>query len=238
VRLLLIRHAETTANVDRLLDTAPPGADLSDRGREQADALVDGLDDVELDAIYVSDLVRTQQTAAPLAGARSLEPRIRPGVREIQAGDYEMAGCVAGVAVDVPDGHAEHLGRAQPGERHQPGDGPVPVAAQAADQGGDLRPVQVEDTTAWRRGSSGRIASIWAVCSTLETRSAWAVGRARSSAMSGRHSGLAWAPRGSSVKSGLPKGPAEVWSAPSPQFARISSLLLHTCQRYCRRSET
>ncbi len=91
MRLLLIRHAETTANVDRLLDTAPPGADLSDRGREQADALVEGLDDVELDAIYVSDLVRTQQTAAPLAGPRSLEPRIRPGVREIQAGDYEMA---------------------------------------------------------------------------------------------------------------------------------------------------
>jgi len=91
VRLLLIRHAETSANVDRLLDTAPPGADLSDRGREQADALVEGLDDVGLNAIYVSDLVRTQQTAAPLAEARSLEPRIRAGVREIQAGDYEMA---------------------------------------------------------------------------------------------------------------------------------------------------
>lgn len=91
MRLLLIRHAETTANVGRLLDTAPPGTDLSDRGREQADELVGGLDDVDLDAIYVSDLVRTQQTAAPLARARSLEPRVRPGVREIQAGDYEMA---------------------------------------------------------------------------------------------------------------------------------------------------
>ena len=43
-----------------------------------------------LDAIYVSDLVRTQQTAAPLAAARDLEPA-SPGVREIQAGDYEMA---------------------------------------------------------------------------------------------------------------------------------------------------
>lgn len=91
MRLLLIRHAESSANVDRLLDTAPPGADLSDRGREQADALVEGLDDVDLDVIYVSDLVRTQQTAAPLGAARGLEPLIRPGVREIQAGDYEMA---------------------------------------------------------------------------------------------------------------------------------------------------
>jgi broad specificity phosphatase PhoE len=91
VRLLLIRHAETTANARHLLDTAPPGADLTDRGREQAADLVAALDDVDLDAIYVSDLVRTQQTAASLAEARGLEPRIRPGVREIQAGDYEMA---------------------------------------------------------------------------------------------------------------------------------------------------
>jgi broad specificity phosphatase PhoE len=91
VRLLLIRHAETTANARHLLDTAPPGADLTDRGREQAAELVAALYDVDLDAIYVSDLVRTHQTAAPLADARNLEPRIRPGVREIQAGDYEMA---------------------------------------------------------------------------------------------------------------------------------------------------
>lgn len=91
VRLLLIRHAESSANADRLLDTAPPGADLSERGREQAEALVESLDGIDLDAIYVSDLVRAQQTAAPLAQARSLEPRIRPGVREIQAGIYEMA---------------------------------------------------------------------------------------------------------------------------------------------------
>ena len=91
MRLLLIRHAETTANAERLLDTAPPGTDLSERGRVQAEELVEALADVPLDAIYVSDLVRTQQTAAPLAAARGLVPLIRPGIREIQAGEYEMA---------------------------------------------------------------------------------------------------------------------------------------------------
>jgi broad specificity phosphatase PhoE len=90
VRLLLIRHAETTANAERLLDTAPPGTDLSERGRIQAEELVEALAEVPLDAIYVSDLVRTQQTAAPLAAARGLVPLVRPGVREIQAGEYEM----------------------------------------------------------------------------------------------------------------------------------------------------
>lgn len=88
---MLIRHAETTANAERLLDTAPPGTDLSDRGRIQAEELAKALEDVPLDVIYVSDLVRTQQTAAPLAAARGLAPLIRPGVREIQAGEYEMA---------------------------------------------------------------------------------------------------------------------------------------------------
>lgn len=88
---MLIRHAETTANAERLLDTAPPGTDLSERGRIQAEELVKALEDVPLDAIYVSDLVRTQQTAAPLAAARGLAPLVRPGVREIQAGEYEMA---------------------------------------------------------------------------------------------------------------------------------------------------
>ena len=91
MRLLLIRHAETTANAQRLLDTAPPGTDLSERGRIQAEELVEALADVPLEAIYVSDLVRTQQTAAPLAAARGLVPLVRPGVREIQAGEYEMA---------------------------------------------------------------------------------------------------------------------------------------------------
>lgn len=91
MRLLLIRHAETTANAQRLLDTAPPGADLTELGRGQAAELVDRLAETPLDAIYVSDLVRTHQTAAPLAAARDLVPIKRPGVREIQAGVHEMA---------------------------------------------------------------------------------------------------------------------------------------------------
>jgi broad specificity phosphatase PhoE len=91
VRLLLIRHAETTANAQRLLDTAPLGTDLTDLGRTQAEELIESLAEVPLDAIYVSDLVRTHQTAAPLAAARGLAPVVRPGVREIQAGEYEMA---------------------------------------------------------------------------------------------------------------------------------------------------
>lgn len=92
MRLVLVRHGQTTSNVDDLLDTAEPGADLTDLGREQAAALVEALADQPVESVWVSTLVRTQQTAAPFAAARGLVPTVRTGLREVQAGDLEMRG--------------------------------------------------------------------------------------------------------------------------------------------------
>lgn len=91
MRLFLVRHGQTHANVARQLDTAVPGLDLTDEGRAQARALADRLGGEDLGAIYTSDLVRTQQTAAPLAELLGLELVVLPGLREIQAGDWEMS---------------------------------------------------------------------------------------------------------------------------------------------------
>ncbi|MFE9601096.1 histidine phosphatase family protein [Streptomyces hokutonensis] len=90
MRLLLIRHGQTTANVDFLLDTAIPGAELTDLGRRQAAALPDAVADEDIEAVYASTLIRTQRTAAPLAAARGLDVRVRDGIRELTAGDLEM----------------------------------------------------------------------------------------------------------------------------------------------------
>ncbi|MDV3219854.1 histidine phosphatase family protein [Intrasporangium sp.] len=90
MRLFLVRHGETHANVARQLDTAVPGHELTDVGRRQAHALARRLSGEDLGAIYVSDLVRTHQTAEPLATTLGLELVVLPGLREIQAGDYEM----------------------------------------------------------------------------------------------------------------------------------------------------
>lgn len=98
MRLILVRHGQTTANIGRHLDTAAPGADLSDLGRRQAEALPRALGahttgtttPSPIEAIYASNLVRTQQTAAPLAGALTLPVEVRAGIREIAAGDLEM----------------------------------------------------------------------------------------------------------------------------------------------------
>jgi probable phosphoglycerate mutase len=91
MRLILIRHGRTTSNQGFLLDTAVPGAELDDVGREQARALVHKVAEYPIEAIYASVLVRTQQTAAPLAEALGLEVQVLPGLREISAGDDEMS---------------------------------------------------------------------------------------------------------------------------------------------------
>ncbi|MFJ2607009.1 histidine phosphatase family protein [Streptomyces sp. NPDC087425] len=90
MRLLLVRHGQTPSNVAGVLDTGIPGPGLTDLGERQAAALPEVFADEDIEALYVSDLVRTQLTAAPLAAARGLTPIVREGIRELAAGDLEM----------------------------------------------------------------------------------------------------------------------------------------------------
>ncbi|WP_150308508.1 histidine phosphatase family protein [Planctomonas psychrotolerans] len=90
MRLILIRHGQTTSNVGGHLDTSIPGADLTPLGREQAAALPPALAGEEIGALFASNQVRAQQTARPLADALGLEIGVREGVREVSAGDLEM----------------------------------------------------------------------------------------------------------------------------------------------------
>lgn len=97
MRLLLIRHGQTSSNVLGLLDTAAPGAALTVLGAEQASAIPGALEGHPVDLIAVSTLIRTQLTAGPLAAARGLTPLIRGGIREISAGRSEMSGDLTAV---------------------------------------------------------------------------------------------------------------------------------------------
>ncbi len=85
-----MRHGQTHANVSGELDTAYPGLDLTDLGQTQARAAARAVMGEPLDAIYVSRLVRTHQTAAPTATVRGLESVVLDGLHEVQAGEYEM----------------------------------------------------------------------------------------------------------------------------------------------------
>ncbi|MGW7087244.1 histidine phosphatase family protein [Streptomyces sp. NPDC054871] len=99
MRLLLIRHGQTPSNLKHLLDTGVPGPGLTPLGQDQAAAVPEALAAEKIDALYVSTLLRTQLTAAPLAAATGLEARIRDGIRELAAGDLEMRGDEEAAAV-------------------------------------------------------------------------------------------------------------------------------------------
>ncbi|MGW4533480.1 histidine phosphatase family protein [Nocardia sp. NPDC004340] len=87
--ITLVRHAESAGNVSGLIDTKVPGPDLTARGRTQADNLALQLADKKYDCAFASNMVRTEQTAAPTVAKHNLSLNIQPGVREIEAGDYE-----------------------------------------------------------------------------------------------------------------------------------------------------
>jgi len=90
VRLLLLRHGQIDSNIIGALDTSRPGPPLTPLGEQQAAAVPAALGSVALHAIYASTLIRTQQTAQPLADVRELAPIVLDGLREIEAGDLEM----------------------------------------------------------------------------------------------------------------------------------------------------
>lgn len=89
MRLILIRHGQTPANVLGQLDTAHPGPGLTSRGREQAALVPEAVRGEQIDAVYASTLIRTQITAAPLGADLGLAVTVLGGIHEIDAGSLE-----------------------------------------------------------------------------------------------------------------------------------------------------
>lgn len=88
ITLTFIRHAQSEANADHVINTDIPGPGLTEEGRAQAEQLAHQLSRNNFDGIYASDMVRAQQTAAPLAQALGERVEVLPGLREINAGWY------------------------------------------------------------------------------------------------------------------------------------------------------
>ncbi|MDT5168800.1 MAG: hypothetical protein QOD02_2131 [Mycobacterium sp.] len=88
ITLTFIRHAESESNAAHVINTDIPGPSLTEDGQGQAEQLAHQLARNNFDGVYASDMVRTQQTAAPLAHALGKPVNILPGLREIDAGRY------------------------------------------------------------------------------------------------------------------------------------------------------
>jgi 2,3-bisphosphoglycerate-dependent phosphoglycerate mutase len=90
--ILLVRHGESAPFREGV---AVPLADghgnppLDPVGHRQAEAVADRLAVEDLAAIYVTNLQRTAQTAAPLAGRLGIQPVVEPDLREVFLGEWE-----------------------------------------------------------------------------------------------------------------------------------------------------
>lgn len=89
ITMTFIRHAESEANAAGVAATTVPGPPLTPAGKEQAAALADKLKGGKYDGVYASQMVRTQQTAAPTAKALGEQVTVLPGLNEISAGWFE-----------------------------------------------------------------------------------------------------------------------------------------------------
>lgn len=94
MKLALIRHGQTPANITASLDTRLPGLPLTELGLSQAENLKERfVREVagQLDALTVSAMKRTQQTAEPLCELFGVIPVVTAQIREVSAGDLEMS---------------------------------------------------------------------------------------------------------------------------------------------------
>lgn len=104
-RLVLLRHGQTHGNVERRLDTRPPGAELTDLGRDQARAFARALPRPPA-LIAHSVATRAVQTAYEIRAEIDTDGRIGAatdsgatigsheleGIHEVQVGDLENRG--------------------------------------------------------------------------------------------------------------------------------------------------
>jgi probable phosphoglycerate mutase len=86
--VLLVRHG-LTATTGKVLPGRTAGLHLADAGRTQAEAVASRLAELpKVDALYVSPLERTRETAAPIAAALGLKPVVDRGLLECDFGEW------------------------------------------------------------------------------------------------------------------------------------------------------
>jgi broad specificity phosphatase PhoE len=89
ITLTLVRHAQSAGNASGLIDTSTPGPELTAKGWCQATLTAPELARNHYDAVYASTMIRTEQTATPMSQALGEPIDVLPGLREIEAGQYE-----------------------------------------------------------------------------------------------------------------------------------------------------
>ena len=86
MEIVLVRHA-LPVRIDATPDGSPADPQLDERGREQAQRLVEALSTDPVDALYTSPSRRARETAAPLEAALGMTAEIDDGLAEFDSKD-------------------------------------------------------------------------------------------------------------------------------------------------------
>lgn len=86
--IYLIRHCEAQGNVLRQLQGVTD-ADITELGKKQLEALSQRFEDIRLDAVYSSPLIRAYKTACAVADKKGIEVVKNDGLAEVDCGDLE-----------------------------------------------------------------------------------------------------------------------------------------------------
>jgi probable phosphomutase (TIGR03848 family) len=88
VTVILLRHGRSVANTAHTLAGRSEGVELDEKGRTQADALVERLDGLAIKALVRSPLLRCRSTLEPLAAALGLDPLVDERLSEVDYGQW------------------------------------------------------------------------------------------------------------------------------------------------------
>ena len=86
--VILLRHGRSTSNTAHTLAGRSEGVDLDDKGREQAQGVVERIGSLPVKAIVRSPLLRCESTVEPLAAALGLVPVVDERLSEVDYGQW------------------------------------------------------------------------------------------------------------------------------------------------------
>jgi probable phosphoglycerate mutase len=87
--ILLIRHGQNNWVDKKRLAGWTPGVHLNEEGHKQVELLAERLENLPINAVFSSPLVRCMETAQALAQPREMDVQIRESVGEVHYGRWE-----------------------------------------------------------------------------------------------------------------------------------------------------
>lgn len=86
--VILLRHGRSTSNTAHTLAGRTEGVELDDKGRAQAEAVVERVGGLPIKALVRSPLLRCRMTLEPLSAALGLEPVVDDRLAEVDYGQW------------------------------------------------------------------------------------------------------------------------------------------------------